>query len=272
MNLRKLIADMRQLGYGIADARARVCQDIVLKGIAESSLARNVTIKGGVVMRSMSGDVRRATQDIDIDFIRYSLSEESIDRFLRGINCIEGIGIERDGEIEELNQQEYNGKRVFIKITDSLEYVIESKIDFGVHKHFEIEQEEYCFDIAFDEKGASLLINSKEQMFVEKLRSLLKFGSFSTRYKDVYDMYYHRDRMKIDALSKCLYTYIFNDSGMRENNMKDIVRRIDSVFSDSFYKQRVDSSDKRWLDDDIEDIFCGIRGFLKMLSDGMQGE
>ena len=119
MNLRKLIADIRQLGYGIADARARVCQDIVLKGIAESSLARNVTIKGGVVMRSMSGDVRRATQDIDIDFIRYSLAEESIDRFLRGINCIEGIRIERIGEIEELNQQEYNGKRVFIKITDS---------------------------------------------------------------------------------------------------------------------------------------------------------
>ena len=72
---------MRKLGYGIADARARVCQDIVLEGIAESSLSRNVTIKGGVVMRSMSGDVRRATQDIDIDFIRYSLAEESIDRF-----------------------------------------------------------------------------------------------------------------------------------------------------------------------------------------------
>lgn len=272
MNLRKLITDMRRLGYGIADARARVCQDIVLKGIAESSLSRNVTIKGGVVMRSMSGDVRRATQDIDIDFIRYSLSEEAIDRFLDSINCIEGIRIERDGEIEDLNQQDYNGKRVFIKITDGLGYVIESKIDLGVHKHFEIEQEEYCFDIAFDEKGASLLINSKEQMFVEKLRSLLKFGSFSTRYKDIYDMYYHRNQMKIDGLDKCLSTYIFNDTGMRENSMQDIVRRVDLVFSDASYKQRVDSSDKRWLDDDIDEIFCGICNFLIMLAGDGQGE
>lgn len=33
-----------------------------------------------------------------------------------------------------------------------------------------LSQEEYCFDIAFDNEGASLLINSREQMFSEKLR------------------------------------------------------------------------------------------------------
>ena len=31
------------------------------------------------------------------------------------------------------------------------------------------------------------LINSKEQMFTEKLRSILKFGPLSTRYKDIFD-------------------------------------------------------------------------------------
>jgi hypothetical protein len=42
----------------------------------------------------------------------------------------------------------------------------------------QIEQEEYCFDIAYDDEGASLLINSNEQMLSEKLWSLLKFGTF----------------------------------------------------------------------------------------------
>lgn len=37
-----------------------------------------MTIKGGVVMRSLSGEIRRATQDIDLDFIRYSISEERV--------------------------------------------------------------------------------------------------------------------------------------------------------------------------------------------------
>lgn len=47
----------------------------------------------------------------------------------------------------------------------------------------QIEKEEYCFDIAYDDEGASLLINSNEQMLSEKLRSLLNFGTFSTRLR-----------------------------------------------------------------------------------------
>ena len=65
-------------GYGDANAQAKVCQDLILKAIATSSLNRNVTIKGGVVMREKTGNVRRATQDLDLDFIRYSLSDAFI--------------------------------------------------------------------------------------------------------------------------------------------------------------------------------------------------
>lgn len=34
------------------------------------------------------------------------------------------------------------------------------------------------------------MINSMEQMITEKLRSLLKIGPFSTRYKDIFDIMY----------------------------------------------------------------------------------
>ncbi len=265
MNLRNLIDEMMKIGYGADEAQARVCQDIILKALSLSSLSRNVTIKGGVVMRSITNDVRRATQDMDIDFIKYSLANDSIDKFIKMLNTIEGITIKRVGEITELSQQDYNGKRVFVLIIDNYDNRIESKIDLGVHKHFDIEQEEYCFDIAFDNDGASLLINSKEQMFTEKLRSLLKFGTFSTRYKDIYDMFYQCKNLNEKTLINCLYVLIFNDSGMRENNMKDVVRRIDSIFKDNDYKVKVDKSDKRWMDNDIDEIFEGIRVFLSYL-------
>ena len=66
-NLREMIETVRRLGYeNEADIRARVCQDLVLEAITKSSLRRNVTIKGGVVMRSITGNIRRATQDMDI--------------------------------------------------------------------------------------------------------------------------------------------------------------------------------------------------------------
>lgn len=264
MNLSEMIKETQKIGYETDDASARVCQDIVLKAISLSSLSRNVTIKGGILMRNMTQSIRRATQDMDIDFIRYSLSNESIEKFIEKINCIDGIIIKKIGRIEELNQQDYNGKRVHIQILDSKGNCIESKIDLGVHKHMEIEQEEYCFDISFDNEGASLLANTREQMFVEKLRSLLKFSVFSTRYKDVYDMYYQCDKMNEEKFMKCLHTYIFNDPGMRENDMNDIVKRIEFTFSDKEFERRVDISDKRWLDEDIKEIFGVILRYLKM--------
>lgn len=262
MNLSDMVRKMQELGYGRDDAEARVCQDVVLKAISQSSLSGNVTIKGGVVMRSMTNNIRRATQDMDIDFIRYSLSDESIEHFIGKLNCIEGISVIRVGRIEELSQQDYKGKRVYVHIKDNQGNQIESKIDLGVHRHMEIEQEEYCFDIAFDDEGASLLINTGEQMFAEKLRSLLKFGTFSTRYKDVYDMYYQCGKLDEEKLFTCLDTFIFDDSGMRENNMPEIIKRLEAVFRDKTYKERVDKSDKRWLDDDIEEVLGGIVRYL----------
>lgn len=60
INLDKMVDKYRDAGYSERNAGARVCQDIVLKAIARSNFGKNVTIKGGVVMRSITGNVRRA--------------------------------------------------------------------------------------------------------------------------------------------------------------------------------------------------------------------
>ena len=83
MNLNEMIEAEIENGYGDTNAQAKVCQDIILKAIAASALSRKVTIKGGVVMRSKTGNIRRATQDLDIDFIRYSLSDDATDAFVQ---------------------------------------------------------------------------------------------------------------------------------------------------------------------------------------------
>lgn len=110
MNLRELIDAVRAEGYSQANAEARVCQDVVLKAIDESAFADHITVKGGVVMRSITGDARRATQDMDLDFIRYSLRDDSIRSFISRLNCLDGISIQIAGAIEELSQQEYHRK------------------------------------------------------------------------------------------------------------------------------------------------------------------
>ena len=146
--IKEMIRQANTDGYVDENAEAKVCQDVVLKAISESTLSRNVTIKGGVVMRSLSKNSRRATQDMDIDFIRYSLGDDSIRHFINKLDCLEGIHIRQTGKINELKQQDYHGKRVYVVISDDTGDSIESKIDLGVHKNLNIEQEEYCFDIA----------------------------------------------------------------------------------------------------------------------------
>ena len=266
MNLRQLIVAIRNEGYSQANAEARVCQDIVLKAIDESAFAKHITVKGGVVMRSITGDARRATQDMDLDFIRYSLREDSIREFISRLNCLDGITIQITGEIEELSQQEYHGKRIFITITDETGYSLRSKIDLGVHKQVQIEQDDYCFDVCMDDEGASLLINSKEQIFTEKLRSLLRFGPLSTRFKDVFDICYLSDHVDRQRLEKCMNTYIFSDPGMRENDMDALVARVQRTFSDQTYRQRLERSrSSNWMGISISEALERITTYLKTL-------
>lgn len=267
VNLERMAAGYRSEGYSAQLSEARVCQDVVLKAIAESSISRHVTIKGGVVMRSITGNVRRATRDIDFDFIKYSIDEESIRGFIEKLNCLEGVAIKVDGPIEELSQQEYRGKRVWVRITDDDGNSFRSKIDLGVHKNIQIEQEEYCFDVCLDEEGASLMMNSKEQIFAEKLRALVRFGTFSGRVKDIFDLSYLSDYVNKEGVLKCIHTYILDDPEMRENNMDAVIRRVDKIFKDKDFKSAVENSGRdNWLRIKASVAFENILSLLKELS------
>ena len=259
----KIILD----GYNEANAQAKLCQDIILKAIYESGMAKNATIKGGVVMRSISGNARRATQDIDIDLIRYSILDESIRAFISKLNCIEGLDIRIGGPIIELNHQDYKGKRVTITITDEHANSLSLKMDIGVHKDLDIEQDQYSFDIGFQEDAVSLLINSPAQMITEKLKSLLRFGTRSTRYRDVFDICYLSERADKEKLLYCMEKYIFEDKTLSVNNMTDVTLRLQQVFGSKSFVQNVSRSRRNWLDVSAEKAIASDLEFFRSLSE-----
>lgn len=263
--LKELVELYRRQGLTAELAAARVCQDVVLEAISESSLGRNVTVKGGVVMRSLTQDVRRSTRDIDLDFIHYSLSEESIRQFVEELNCLQGVSIVVVGNIEELKHQDYHGKSVSVKITDEFGFSLVCSIDFGVHKHLELEQDEFCFDICAGENSVCLLKNSIEQVLAEKLRSLLIFGSYSSRFKDVFDMFYIKDHADMTKLKSAIKVLVLDDDGMRENSYDDIYKRVEQTFNDKLYVKRLDGSRQRWIDNPIDEIIDGLSRFFNRL-------
>lgn len=221
-------------------------------------------------MHSISKDLRRATRDMDLDFIKYSLEDNSIIRFIEELsNVDDGIKIKIDGEIKELHHQDYDGKRVNIELFDKYGNKLKTKLDIGVHKLLDIKQDEYCFDLSIINKNANLLINSKEQIFVEKIKSLLKLGFRSTRYKDLFDFYYLINKTELDKekLMNCFNILIFKDETMRENNIEDVVNRLQMTFNSNAYRNHLSNPKNNWLDITVDDAIMSVLKYIKSLGE-----
>ena len=268
MDIYQAVNKYINVGYSEDDAIPKVAQDIVLLKIGNSKYSKNITVKGGVVMHNISKDMRRATRDMDIDFIKYSLEDKSIREFIKELNNTDDdIKIKITGKIEPLHHQDYDGKRVYVQLTDKNKYSISSKLDIGVHKYFDIKQDEYCFDLSIIDESISLLVNSKEQIIVEKLKSLLKFGITSTRFKDIFDFYYliNNENLDRDKLIKYIDILIFKDENMREKSIEDISKRLNSILHNNRFQARINTANNNWLDVPIEDVIDDVLDYFESL-------
>lgn len=265
MNLDELVKKYVFIGYDLPDALSKVAQDVIILKISKSSLNQNVTIKGGVVMHSISKDKRRATRDIDFDFIKYSLDNDSINNFVKKLNQVDDITIVVKS-IKPLHHQDYNGKRIHISLIDKYDYHIDTKLDIGVHKDFDIKQEEYCFDLDVIGKSVTLFINSKEQIFTEKLKSLLKFAYTSTRYKDIFDFYYliKYGNLNKSKLKKYINKLILCDSNLKVDNFSDIYQKIDSILNNKRFISNLNNVKTNWLDVSKDEVINCILNYLKL--------
>ena len=268
MNLEELRRKYLDNGFILANASAKICQDIILNKISKSKMKENVTIKGGVVMYVLSNDKRRATRDLDLDFIKYSLANESIKAFIDSLNLVDdGIKIYIDGNLQELHHQDYKGKRVNIILKDKNNFSVSAKLDIGVHKNFDIKQDEYCFNLEAINESATLVINSKEQIICEKLKSLLRFSIRTTRYKDIFDIYYLINNTNInkEELQNIIDTLIIKDTTMRENNTSDIIKNLSTTLNNNNFKRNLKDAKNNWLGISVEQVINNIIDYLKSM-------
>ena len=130
----------------------------------------------------------------------------------------------------------------------------------GGHKYFDMKQDEYYFDFNIINESVSLLINSKEQIITEKLKSLLKFGITSTRFKDIFDFYYliNNENLDKDKLLKYIDILIFQDKNMRENSLEDVNRRLSNILNNSRFQSRINTANNNWLEIPIKDVIDNV--------------
>ena len=266
MKINELIAKYLSLGYERKESLDLAAEEILLTKIAKSPLVENVTLKGGIVMYNLSKNRRRITRDIDFDFIRYSIDQESIKTFIRLLNKGEdGVNVEIIGMPQPLKHENYKGVRLHLKLSDVQQSVLIFKFDIGVHTYATIEQSNLSF--SFDnQSNISLKVNPPEQVFVEKLLSLIRFGLESTRYKDVYDMFFLIKNNYLDKKRMLqIFDLFFSNSKIGPYSIATLTNDLKDIFEDRNYRSEVTKPSNKWIDVEYEKMIETILSFLESL-------
>lgn len=267
-SLREQIDGLCVEGYAVDTAQAKVVHDAVLLAMHRSGFRSNSTVKGGVVMSSLTGDVRRATMDMDIDFIHHSISSASVVGFVRRMaRAVPEFEIKMIGEPVELKHEDYRGKRLYLSVKDaSLSRAIRTKIDIGVHTRDELEQVDFSFEMASGESDAELQANSVEQIFAEKLLSLLRHGVNSNRPKDVFDMHYLMSRVNRERLKSYIDSLVYSSRRCRANDHATLMRMIRLTFGMRVYVRKLRNTRVNWLGIEPERVLAELVVFLESLA------
>lgn len=261
------VAACLSLGYRNDTAQAKVAHDIVLLAMQRCGFKANSTVKGGVVMSSLTGDVRRATMDMDIDFIHYSISDAAVKRFVRRMaKAMPEAEIKMMGEPVELKHDDYRGKRIYIAVKDgSVARRIRTKVDIGVHVKDELAQVDFSFPTGSGEGDVDLQANSPEQMFAEKLLSLLRHGANTNRPKDVFDMYYLSSRLDIERLKSYISLTIYGNPKCRVNNHSEMMRLVRQIFGLKIFAAKLSRARANWLQMPAHTALESVMHFLDTL-------
>lgn len=265
--LNELIKGLMAIGYRRLPAQAKVAHDVLLMAMHRSGFKESSAIKGGVVMSQITADIRRATMDMDIDFVHHSISNRSIEAFVRRLaRFSNGVEIKIDGEITDLKHEDYRGKRIFVTLKDdSIDTPVRTKMDIGVHTHDELVQVECVFDLAGDEKGVELQANSNEQIFAEKLASLVRHGILSQRPKDVFDMYYLSDRMDMAKFRKYVEVLVYAGKRCSVADKDALIESVRKTFASKRFLGKLKAARVNWLEVDPIKATEGVLSALEAL-------
>lgn len=267
MLIKELINKYSKQGFNYRNAQNLAAEEIVIHKIATSPVVDHVALKGGIAMFNITKNNRRVTQDIDFDLIRYSIDDRSIELFIDKMNSInDGIIASIDGRIEKLHQEDYQGVRVHLLLKDCDNSKLRIKLDIGVHTYTAIKQDRTVFTFESNNKSVSIKVNPCEQILSEKIMSLARLGLISTRYKDIYDMYYLiiNNLLDIKKVREILNMF-FASSTRKPSSMFELVNSIIDTLNDTAFSKEASKPASKWMDVEYNDVKASLINFVSKL-------
>ena len=159
------------------------CLERLLDRIAVSRFRDHFVIKGGFLIASILGIGSRSTMDIDATVKGFSVSYENVDSAFKeicGIDIADQLtfSFERIEEIRE--KDDYLGLRVFIEC-----HYGKMKVPLTV----DLTTGDTIIPREVEDKEIPVLAYPLENVFAEKLDTIVSRGAANTRTRDFYDVY-----------------------------------------------------------------------------------
>ena len=192
MQLKALLKDL-SAKYGITPQATlqMYCLERLLDRIAVSRFRDHFVIKGGFLIASILGIGSRSTMDIDATVKGFSVSYENVESVFKEICDIDiadqlTFSFERIEEIRE--KDDYLGLRVFIECHYG-KMKVPLTVDLTTGDTIIPREVEYMYKCVFDDKEIPILAYPLENVFAEKLDTIVSRGAANTRTRDFYDVY-----------------------------------------------------------------------------------
>lgn len=266
MNVRDLVNKYSKQNYNKIDSLNLAAEEIILSKICLSPLSNHVTIKGGIVMFALTKRQRSVTKDIDFDFVSFPLNENAIKSFIDSLNRnSDDFKISIGGVLVPLKHHDYHGIRVPLLITDTNGDKLSIKIDVGVHTNKEIPQHKIEFLKLDSGRLVVLNANPPEQIVAEKLFALARIGEKTTRYKDIYDVYFLLvSKMINNELLKEIINILLENCRLTISEFKNNVH---CVLENKMFEHNFRRAKNQWIKKDYQTMKKYILNYIDTLDD-----
>lgn len=170
----------------------------ILERISVSKYNDNFILKGGLLLTAMFGVDNRTTKDMDTTIIGIDVSKNKMVKVLNEILSIDlkdrvKFDVVDITDIRE--EDEYGGNKYYIvgRIEDTK---VNLEIDISTGDKVTPRELKYKYLLTFEDR--SIMINSYniETILSEKIETVLRRGTFNSRKKDYYDIYFFLTKLK----------------------------------------------------------------------------
>ena len=212
----------------------------VLERISVSKYHDNFILKGGLLLSAMFGIDNRMTKDMDATITGIDVSK---DKMLKVLNEILSINLNDDVKFDVVNitdireDDEYGGNKYHI-VGKLQSLKVNLEIDISTGDKVTPKELKYKYPLIFEDRTIMISSYNIETILAEKIETILRRGTFNSRMKDFYDIYY---------LSR---TFDFDGAKLQAAIFKTLQRRGTPYDRDSFKRvvALADDEDmqKRW--------------------------